>query len=148
MNVLSLEELKDRGAIYIKDILFGFDNYKSEILTLSEQEAEEFFKEMWIDSGKKNCYVDFYYFTLNDEARKIVEKELTKEEIVFLQGIKPEETDKIYFEFDQALLKIVVKLNAREILFSTFYFINNKSTWWGNYNKEYVKFSQNEFKEK
>ena len=141
MNVLSLEELNDRGAIYIKDILFGFDNYKSEILTLSEKEAEEFFKGMWIDSGKKNCFVDFYYFTLNDEAREIVNKELSKEEIVFLESINPKNLDKLYFEFEELLLKIVVKLNAREILFSTFYFIDNKSTWWGNYNEEYVRFS-------
>jgi len=49
----------------------------------------------------------------------------------------------VVFPLDEQLLKIAAKLNEKEILFSTFYFVGNQaSTWWGNYNREYLIFTQ------
>ena len=47
----------------------------------------------------------------------------------------------VIFPLEEQLLKIAVTLNEKEMLFSTFYFIGEEtSTWWGNYNQEYIIF--------
>ena len=45
---------------------------------------------------------------------------------------------------EDKLLRIITKLNAEEVLFSTIYFLEGggrpRTTWWGNYDKEYICF--------
>lgn len=53
----------------------------------------------------------------------------------------------IIFSMDEMLLSITTKLNEQEVLFSTIYFAGERgkrSTWWGNYNQEYVVFTDRE----
>lgn len=64
------------------------------------------------------------------ESERLNQQECMKEEIIF--------------PMDEMLLSITTKLNEKEMLFSTIYFAGEKgerSTWWGNYNQEYIVFT-------
>ena len=87
---MTLEELKQAGAIYVKTVVDGIRQYENEIVKMPEKEAEEFF------------------------LKKMQESE--------------------------------VKLNAAEMLFSSFYFAGrdgSASIRWGNYGEEYVVMRKN-----
>lgn len=131
------------NAIYFENIKYGFDNYKNEKLIMNEEEAFLFFVEQYLQAKKDSVYVDFYYGCLDENAKELIEKELTEEEKIYLQ--KTIMKDEIIYLANETFLKIVTKLNARETLFSTIYFtgeVEDRSTWWGNYNKEYFVFRE------
>lgn len=134
---MTADELVKEGAIYVKSIGDGLRNYQSEFLVLNGKEAEELFFKMWKTSGNEHSFVDFYYFSLPEEAKSKVNLKLTMEEKLYLDSYRVKEGE-VFFPLDEMLLRIVVKLNECEMLFSTFYFTNPQSTWWGNYNKEYI----------
>lgn len=136
---MTIIDLKKTGAIYLENINEGFNQYTSEIVKLDSGEAFESLKE-------KKVYADFYYFKLTDEERSRVNEALSDEEKSYLEKIRPKENpeENLIFLLDDKLLKILTRLNEKEILFSTFYITGakeNQSTWWGNYNREYVIFS-------
>ena len=131
------------NAIYFENIKYGFDNYKNEKVVMSEEEAFLFFMNKYLQAKKDSVYVDFYYGCLDENAKELIEKELTEEEKIYLQ--KTIMKDEIIYLANETFLKIVTKLNARETLFSTIYFtgeVEDRSTWWGNYNKEYFVFRE------
>ena len=88
------------------------------------------------------------YYRLDLDSREMVDEVLTDAEKTYLNLMMPEDLDEdIVFPLDDKLLKIIVKLNAEEILFSTIYFLpsekaggRGRTTWWGNYEKEYICF--------
>ena len=136
--------INKENVIYFENIKYGFDNYKNEKLIMNEEEAFLFFVEQYLKAEKESVYIDFYYGCLDKNEKDIVDKELTEEEKAYVQKIITK--DEIIYLADEVLLKIVTKLNAREILFSTIYFtgeVEDRSTWWGNYNKEYFVFREN-----
>lgn len=133
----------EKDAIYFENIKFGFDNYNNEKIVLGEEEAFQFFKKKAFVTEKDSVYVDFYYGRLEEDARKIIDNQLTEEEKEYIQHTV--NADEIIYKADEIFLRIVTKLNAREILFSTIYFtgkIEERSTWWGNYNQEYFVFRE------
>ncbi len=135
---------KDReNAIYFENIKYGFDNYTNEKVVMKEEEAFLFFMEQYSKVEKESVYVDFYYGRLDEKAKNIIDKELTEDEKDYIQ--KRITKDEIIYLADETLLRIATKLNAREILFSTIYFtggVEDRSTWWGNYNQEYFVFRE------
>lgn len=135
------EELVKKGAIYFEKIQSGLSEYRSESLYLNEAQAYERLKKEWEQRGRDNCFVDFYYFYLEEESKIIVREHLTGEERAYLDAmtVSKDEQD-VIFPMDDILLGIVTKLNAREVLFSTIYFLEQPSTWWGNYKEEYIVF--------
>lgn len=136
-------ELISKGAIYVEKIQRGMSEYASEILHLNEKEAYMRLKEEWEIRGQDSCFADFYYFYLEEESQQIVREHLSEEELAYLDKLKEKAKDgEIIFPMEEMLLQIIVKLNAREVLFSTVYFINEASTWWGNYKEEYIVLSQ------
>lgn len=136
---MTIPELKERGAIYIPNIKEGFNHYRYETLRMDAQEAGYFFRKLWKENGNENAFVDFYYFRLNMESKQKVDSMLTEAERDYLHNLR-EDGEDIIFALEDTLLDIIVKLNAGEMLFSTFYFTKEKSTWWGNYNQEYIVF--------
>lgn len=138
-----INKLKDSGAIYFDNIQYGFDNYDYETIKLNQVKAYEMIKELWISNGDDNSYADFYYFKIEEEARKKVDCVLDENEKKYLKDMPLK--DDIIFHLDETLLKILNKLNFQEMLFSTFYFTNPPCTLWGNYNQEYVMFRKKRF---
>lgn len=144
---MNIEELQARGAIFFERIDEGFRKYRDEILKMSEEEAFAFFREKMLQYGEENCFADFYYFCIDEEARAQVNGVLTEEERAYLKTLEPK-TDmpkQIIFALTEPLLRIVVRLNASEMLFSTLYFVGTDKhapmTYWGNYGQEYICFS-------
>lgn len=146
---VTTEELKTRGTIYLEKITEGFQSYADVKLIMDEKRAYEHFKSLKKEYGAENSYADFYYFRLDEDSREMVNELLTADEIAYLQILKPlpEETEEeIIFSLDDRLLQIIVKLNAREMLFSTIYFVQpdpegrRRTSWWGNYGHEYICF--------
>lgn len=136
---MQIGTLKQAGAIYLKQIQEGFDQCDWEEVTLDAEEAVDKLTAEWMACGKENAWADFYYFTLPDEAREKIRKNLTEEENEYLIELEAE-ADGIIFSLDERLLRLLTKLNETEMLFSTFYFTHPASTWWGNYNQTYVVF--------
>lgn len=156
---MTILELKERGAIYIPNIKEGFSHYRYETLRMDAQEAGDFFRKLWKENGNGNAFVDFYYFRLGEVSKQKVDSMLTEAEREYLHTLSEkreylqtrqtereysnnlrEDSENFIFTLEDTLLDIIVKLNAGEMLFSTFYFTKEKSTWWGNYNQEYIVF--------
>lgn len=138
---MKVEEVKAAGAVYFDNIVDGCRHYRHEIIEMNAELAEQRFKDMWMKNHYSDAYVDFYYFTLEEDAKKKVDSTLTAEELEYLKVLENdrvrsnEDLQDIIFPFNEQLLKIVVKLNESTMLFSTCYFTGvEKSTWWGNYN--------------
>ena len=150
----TMEQIQTEGALCFENVVYGMKHYAHRIESYSAQKAEEALRNMWISKSTHRAYVDFYYYILEEDARAAVDSVLTKEEQAYLAKKKEklfseitiEEMKKrkaVVFPLDEQLLKIAVKLNEKEMLFSTFYFVGNEtSTWWGNYNREYIVFTQ------
>lgn len=150
----TMEQIQTEGALCFENVVYGMKHYEHRIENYSGLEAEDALKNMWISKDTHRAYVDFYYYVLEEDARAAVDAVLTKEELAYLakkeekllSEITTEEMKKrkaVVFPLDEQLLKITVKLNEKEMLFSTFYFVGNEaSTWWGNYNREYLIFTR------
>lgn len=136
---MQIDALKETGAIYLEGIQEGFDKYEWEQIALDAGEAVEKLSEEWMLCGKEHAWADFYYFTLPEDAKKKISELLTEEEKDYLSELE-ESNDGIIFPLDERLLRLLTKLNEKEMLFSTFYFTEPESTWWGNYNQTYVIF--------
>ena len=142
---MNINEFRNKHIIYFENISYALKNYKNEIIILDEKEAYNFFSEKKKQYGTENAFADFYFFALDAEAKEKVMQVLTQEELTYLEKIQPTEADsQLFFCLENELLQIIVKLNALEMLFSTIYFqstdILKAETYWGNYNKEYIKF--------
>ena len=144
-DIMEIRGLCEKNVIYFDNIGYGLRNYNNEVIILDEMQAYAFFSEKIKTYGVENAFVDFYFFSLEEEAKEKVLEVLTEEEIAYLEKLQPLQTQtQLVFYLEDTLLKMIVKLNAREILFSTVYFhgvdMLNPETYWGNYHKEYVKF--------
>lgn len=143
---MTIRELQQRGAIFFEKITEGFRDYADIKFVLDEKKALAHFKNLKKEYGAENSFADFYYFRLDEDSREMVDELLTQEEQSYLKLLKPDDEEEIIFPLEDKLLKIIVKLNAEEMLFSTIYFIEKKpvgkarTTWWGNYEKEYICF--------
>lgn len=133
-----LKTMIQKGAIWFERIEEGLDSYPYYFIEGTEEELLKEIKDLVIKNGYDNSFVDFYYGKLSLEEKEIVQKVLTKDEIDYIYTLNFEDT--IYFPLDDKLLTITVKLSAREILFSTFYFCKTPCTVWGNYNKKFPVF--------
>lgn len=142
---MTVQELKDLGAIYLKNVEDGLRNYKNVIKRMEAFEAYNTLEALCIEQRWENVFADFYYHTFDEEVQENIEAALEEEEVEYLrENCSPRYRDELIFPLDATLLRIIVKLNAREILFSTIYFVGEKrSTWWGNYSKEYIVFTDN-----
>lgn len=142
---MTVQELKDLGAIYLENVEDGLRNYANVIKRMEAFAAYNTLEALCMEKGWKDVYADFYYHTFDEEVQENIEASLEEEEVEYLkEKCSPRNPDELIFPVDATLLRIIVKLNAREILFSTIYFVGEKrSTWWGNFSKEYIVFTDN-----
>ena len=141
---MNITELKELGAIYLENVTDGLRKYPNEIRKLNAEEAYKLLTDKCEEQNWNDVYVDFYYHTFEREVQIKIEESLTEEEIEFVRDLCAEVAkDELIFPLNERLLSVIIKLNAEEVLFSTIYFVNEpRSTWWGNYNQEYVIFTE------
>ncbi len=146
---MTIEELKEKGAICFDKIDEGLADYADVKLVMDEKRAMTHFKSLRKEYGAENSFADFYYFRLDKDAREMVNELLSEEQVSWLELISPtpdDVEDELIFPLTDKLLRIIVRLNAQEMLFSTIYFVQPdddgrpRTTWWGNYGKEYICF--------
>lgn len=137
--MLTIDQLKAAGAIYLEHIQNGFEHYDYKIIRWNQEEALEHIRKLWLLNGPEHSFTDFYYYRLENEAKKKVDSVLNEQEMKYLKGISCS-WEEIIFPLDEVLLNIIVNLNYSEMLFSTLYFTKEPCTLWGNYNGEYVIF--------
>lgn len=133
------EDLLEKGALYFDHIQQGFENYDFQTLYMDGDKAFDYLKELWIKNGKEHSFVDFYYVTLEQSSKDMILDALEEEERRYIEKLCGD-GESIYFPMDETLLRIITKLNDREILFSTCYFTKEPRTLWGNFKQEYVEF--------
>lgn len=138
-------ELKGKGALYVENIQQGFEDCAYEVLSFGNEEAKDLFLELRRKNGEENSFLDFYYFALSREEKERIDCLLNQDEIQYLKEYEKsrltgDTKEDIIFPMEDMLLEIAVKLNEKSALFSTMYFLKEKSTWWGNYERNYVKF--------
>lgn len=126
-----LEEIKE-NIIYIKNIQEGFNKYPNAILEGAEEDVNNAIRKLFIANGIENSYADFYYGKLNQEERNRVRATLNEEEIILIESLNLSAAD-IFIRLNSEFLEILLKLTAREILFSSFYFTKYQCLVWGNY---------------
>lgn len=144
---MTVEELKQAGAIYVEHVKDGLEQYENEIVKMTEAEAESFFMAKMQETGKTRLFLDFYYFVLEEQAKKRIEEQLSEDEVSWLKSFARQEEQRkgeVIFKAREELVRIAVKLNGSEMLFSTFYLVeeNGSSIWWGNYGEQYIVMRQ------
>lgn len=139
---MTIQDLRKAGAIYVENAVDGMKQYENDMIHMDRNEAYGKFVELWKMNGFRGVYVDFYYYRIPAEAREKVKAALNRQELQYIQKIESGNGE-IIFPADETLLSICTKLNDAEVLFSTIYVIGEeKSTWWGNYGKEYLVFKE------
>lgn len=133
------EDLLEKGALYFDYIQQGFEKYDFQTLYMDGDKAFDYLEELWIKNGKEHSFVDFYYVTLEQSSKDMILDALEEEERRYIEKLCGD-GESIYFPMDEMLLRIITKLNEREILFSTCYFTKEPRTLWGNFKQEYVEF--------
>lgn len=132
------DNLKNKGAILIPTVEYGFENYDYYYIEGSSLEISQKVKELVLENGYEHSYVDFYYGRLKEEEKQILDTHLTKEEIECIKTLDTKSC--IYFPLDEKLLELTLKLSLSELLFSTYYFCKTPCTVWGNYNHVFPVF--------
>lgn len=141
------QELIAKDVIYIENIQNGFEDYAYEVLSLGKEAAKKLFLELREKNGKENSFLDFYYFVVKPEEREKIDELLSEKQIRYLRDYRENKLmgnvkEEIIFPMEDMLLEIAVTLNEKSALFSTMYFAKEKSTWWGNYEQKYVRFTE------
>lgn len=147
---VSKEDFKKLVDIRFDNINEGFNNFKSVILeSKTIEEAEEniikFMEETIILNGEDNSYVDLYFSTLEEESKERLIKLLEVEDKEVMYRIQETlNEDTIYFRLTREIIPFITRLSTREILFCTVYFTKYPFTIWGNYNKKFPCFFDND----
>lgn len=119
--------------------------FKNEVILKNfeklEKEYIDFIKQCYT-FNKGKLIIDFYINRLDDGAISKILKVLDKnEQGDFLKLIENLDKEKIYFKVvNEEILDIIVKLNTRNMFFTTFYFLENELTLWGNYDLKFPMF--------
>lgn len=134
-------DIRNAGGIYFEKIKEGFEDYQYKILKMNQAQAYFYLQGLGDQNGAEAAFMDFYYSRLDERSILRIHEVLSEEECRYLQKYK-KETDSLFVPLDEKLMKIHLKLNEREMLFSTFYFTAAPCTVWGNYNQEYIIFKR------
>ena len=140
---ITLEEFKMLNSIYLDNILDGFNNYPNITIEGTEEDVNNAIKSLVHANGFENSYGDFYYGRIDEEAKIRVKASLSEDEIVLIDSLKLTKDD-LFIRLTPRLLEILLKLTAKEILFSSFYFTKYPCLVWGNYGRKYPVFFKDE----
>lgn len=140
---INLEEFKKLNSIYLDNILDGFNNYPNITIEGTEEDVNNAIKSLVDANGFENSYGDFYYGRIDEEAKIRVKASLNEDEIVLIDSLNLTKDD-LFIRLTPRLLEILLKLTAKEILFSSFYFTKYPCLVWGNYGMKYPVFFKDE----
>lgn len=142
-NVVTLDEIISCGAIYFETIQEGFERFDYFMMEGTAEEIHKEIKRLQELNGIENSYVDFYYGKLTKEEKLNLIEGLGLNDF-FLQILEKYEKldDVVFLKLDDDILDLTVQLNAKEILFSTYYFCKYPCTVWGNYDLKYPVFTE------
>lgn len=113
---MTIEELKDSGAIYFEKITEGMQQYDNQIVRMNEYQAVDKFTELWEACGCKNVYVDFYYFTLPQEAREQIDSVLAYQEREYVHQMEHKE-GQVLFQANEVLFSHLLQTEcSRDVI--------------------------------
>jgi len=138
---VSKEHILSLGGIYIEHIQEGFEWYHNEMLEGTEIELLDKIEEMYEQNGNEDSYVDFYYGKLSYEERNNLKGQLSTRALAILETYERLK-EPVFLTLNMELLDLTAELNAKELLFSTYYFCRFPCTIWGNYNLSYPVFTK------
>ncbi|WP_143452738.1 hypothetical protein [Konateibacter massiliensis] len=138
---ITKEQLIFLGGIYFDSIQEGFELYEHSMLEGTEEELLTEIKRLRDSNGMEYSYADFYYGSLNQEERDRVKSGLSASSLSVLEKYEVLQ-DMVFLSLEDELLHLTAELNAKEILFSTYYFCKHPCTVWGNYNRKYPVFTR------
>lgn len=149
-------EFKEKVSIYVENVNNGFERCISGILeyedltldnmteNLKDKEDTiiDFIREAYRINNCKDIYIDFYFENLTMESIEIIKNNIEKEDIEVLERhVEKFENEGPYFKLEhEGLIPFFMRLNTRELFFSTFYFNEVPMTFWGNYNYSFPVF--------
>lgn len=140
---INLEEFKKLNSIYLDNILDGFNNYHNITIEGTEEDVNNAIRMLVQANGFENSYGDFYYGRIDEEAKNKVKASLKAEEIALIESLEMGKED-IFLSLTPEIFEILLKLTAKEILFSSFYFTKYPCLVWGNYGRKYPVFFKDE----
>lgn len=146
LHPVNENKFKEIVNIRFNNINEGFNNYKSAMLESKNlEEAEEniikFMEEVIILNGEDNSFVDLYFSSLEEEDKERLIGLLEEKDKEILESIRDIlQEDIIYFRLTKEIIPFITRLSTREVLFCTVYFTKHPFTIWGNYNKKFPCF--------
>lgn len=141
LEISSIENIVSLGGIYIENIQIGFERYHCNMLEGTKEELYQEINEFYVQNGSENSFVDFYYGKLSKEERNNL-KECLSDEAISILNMYEYLKEPVFLALDSKLLYLTAELNAKELLFCTYYFCKYPCTVWGNYNLSYPMFTK------
>ncbi|MDO5518911.1 MAG: hypothetical protein Q4G58_00325 [bacterium] len=144
MDIITRNELKERGGIYIEQVLSAFNQYESCTWTFSLDKYTDMFVNL---QNHHILYVDFYYSKITEENRVVFETHLNKDKMELLDQLCAKcrgngNLEYVIFKPSREELGLLVEISFRELLFSTFYILDLPLTIWSNYGGEFAGFAK------
>lgn len=148
LEVLEKKDFEKIIKIKFNNILEGLDKYEHIELTSSKNSIvdieSEFINiiESFFDLNDGKLIIDFYKKNLNEESIEYIKRNLDFEDIkIFDELFDFCDNENIYYSIkSKKYLRLLIKLNTRELFFITFYFYKYPITIWGNYNLKFPMF--------
>ena len=140
---ISYEKLILSGCIFFERLEEGLKNYPYEMLEGTEEELYGKLITLYNKNGEENCFVDLYFHKLNQSERKILFTVLNEEQRLYIEKIT-KDSNTVFYRLTKELLEITAVLNAKEMLFCTYYFSKYPCVIWGNYGRKYPIFYKDE----
>lgn len=143
---ISDNEFKKNVNIHFNNILDGFDLFENFTIDAYNIEAGENklikFIEKVFEENNSEAYVDFYINKISDEDKNRLTELVPKEDSKTLElHLNSDNHNGIFYILkNKSLIPFLVRLNTREIFFTTFYFTSKPITIWGNYNLKFPCF--------
>lgn len=132
-------EFKNIVNIRFNNILGGFDSFKNFTIEANNLENDENriieFVERVFQENNFEAYIDFYINKISDEDKeKLINLVSTEDKKILKLHLETKSHDGVFYKLiNKDLLPFLVRLNTRELFFTTFYFTNRPITIWGNY---------------
>lgn len=136
---ISFEQFILSDCIFFERVEEGFEKYPYGIIEGTEEELFAMLTALYSENGEEHSFVDFYFHKLKQNQQQILFTVLNEEQISYIQEIT-KNANTVYYKLTKELLEITAILNAKEMLFCTYYFSKFPCTIWGNYGRKYPIF--------
>lgn len=149
MHYITLEQLKEKGAIYVEDISLSANEPPFHIIEGGKEEYHVFFQRLIEQNGLDTSYGDFHFKRVEETGKDILFMNSTVGEVRVMQELfydaheNNEDREFVLVRLEERVLKTLLSISFGELLFSSFYFIDLGCTIWSNYNGRFLVFVKN-----